>query len=82
MQIDDLESFAVYVAALYPAGTPLFLGGQSMGGLIALHTALRDQSRWCGIVLTSAAVNVEWTPILKCGATSLCPTPCAECCQL
>lgn len=69
LQVDDLDAFAADVAALYPAGTPQFLGGQSMGGLIALHSALRNQCRWRGIVLTSAAVNVEWTPVLKCAIT-------------
>ena len=66
MQVDDLDAFVTDVVGLYPAGTTVFLGGQSMGGLIALHEALRDQTRLNGIILTSAAVNVEWTPVLKC----------------
>lgn len=36
-QVDDLDAFAKDVAAAEPAGTPLFMGGQSMGGLIAIH---------------------------------------------
>lgn len=68
-----------------PVGTPLFLGGHSMGGLVATLAA----AAWCGggggganqlpplpptqaarpplagLVLSSAAVDVEWTPVLR-----------------
>lgn len=63
--MDDLDEYVCEVKELYPKGTPLFLGGQSMGGLITLLEALRIQTTLSGVVLTSAAVNVEWTPALK-----------------
>lgn len=69
--MDDLDEFVCEVGELYPKGIPLFLGGQSMGGLITLLEALRIQGRLAGVVLTSAAVNVEWTPALKCGPALL-----------
>ena len=50
-----------------PPGAPLFIQGQSMGGLIAVHVVLRDQSKFRngGLILTSAALDVEWTLTLK-----------------
>lgn len=67
-----------------PAGTPLFLGGHSMGGLVAALAAAAWQGGdgrngsslvlppppaprppLAGLVLSSAAVDVEWTPILR-----------------
>ena len=33
---------------------------------MAIHVALADQSLWQGILLCSAAVDVEWTPMLRC----------------
>ena len=65
-QVDDLDAFVADVIAQYPPGTPVFQGAQSMGGLMTLHSALRSQSRLRGIVLTSALVNVQYTPILRC----------------
>lgn len=69
--MDDLDEYVCEVKELYPKGIPLFLGGQSMGGLITLLEALRVQKSLSGVVLTSAAVNVEWTPALKYGPTLL-----------
>jgi len=42
-------------------------GAQSMGGLMTLHAVLRHQSRLRGVVLTSALINVQYTPILRQG---------------
>ncbi|KAJ9521211.1 hypothetical protein QJQ45_022950 [Haematococcus lacustris] len=47
------------------AAVPMFLGGQSMGGLVAAHAALGSQPAWSGLILHSAALGVEWTPVLK-----------------
>jgi len=44
---------------------PCFIGGQSMGGLVATHLSLRAQDRWAGLLLHSPALDVEWTPILR-----------------
>lgn len=65
MQVDDAQQFAEQVIASAPPGTPIFLGGQSLGALIATHLALRDQSLWAGLVLASAAMDIEWTWILR-----------------
>ena len=64
-QVEDLDAFARIVAAKQPTGTPVFLGGQSMGGLVALHSALSGAVPWHGLILTSALVDVEWTTTLK-----------------
>lgn len=63
--MDDLDAFVGEVIAQYPPGTPIFQGAQSMGGLMTLHSVLRDQSRLRGVVLTSALINVQYTPILR-----------------
>ena len=47
-----------------------FQGAQSMGGLMTLHAVLRNQSRLRGVVLTSALINVQYTPILRRGRLS------------
>ncbi len=36
-----------------------------MGGLVAAHAVLRNQERWAGLVLHSAAMNIVWTPLLR-----------------
>ncbi len=36
-QVDDLDMFVKEKANAEQGGTPFFIGGQSMGGLIALH---------------------------------------------
>ena len=36
-----------------------------MGGLIATHLVLRDQDGWAGLILCSAAIDVEWTFVLR-----------------
>lgn len=43
-----------------------FLGGQSMGGLVAALGALRCQERWAGLIIFSGAMGVVWTPVLRC----------------
>jgi predicted esterase len=46
-----------------PANTvpavPWLLGGYSIGGLTAAHTALRQQGQWLGLVLVSAASGLH-----------------------
>jgi alpha-beta hydrolase superfamily lysophospholipase len=36
-----------------------------MGGLLAAHAVLRQQDQWAGLILHSAAVDVEWSLVLK-----------------
>lgn len=64
MQIDDASDFANEVLASHPS-IPHFVGGQSLGGLITTLVALQDQSKWTGMILCSAAINIEWTLALR-----------------
>ena len=64
MQIDDASDFANEVLISHPS-IPHFVGGQSLGGLISTLVALQDQSKWTGMILCSAAMNVEWTLALR-----------------
>jgi acylglycerol lipase len=69
--VDDFEAVCAAAAAasnkITSASTPipLFIGGHSLGGLVAILTCLKDQSKWKGLILSSPAIDVEWTPILK-----------------
>lgn len=65
LQVDDAQSIAEGVRARYEAGTPCIAAGQSMGGLIATHLVLRDQAAWAGLILCSAAIDVEWNLVLR-----------------
>jgi hypothetical protein len=47
------------------SGLKMFIGGQSLGGLVAVHTALRSQHLWSGLLLHSPALDVEWTNMLR-----------------
>lgn len=67
MQIDDASAFAYEVLASH-ASIPHFVGGQSLGGLITTLVALQDQSKWAGMILCSAAMNIEWNLALRSGA--------------
>ncbi len=63
--MDDSQSFAREIRQRYEPTTPCIAAGQSMGGLIATHLVLRDQSAWAGLILCSAAIDVEWNLVLR-----------------
>ena len=42
------------------AGLPRFIVGQSFGGLVASYVVRRDQGKWAGLVLSAAAIGVDW----------------------
>lgn len=69
MQLDDLYTFVGVVeqrtGGRLPASST-FLGGQSMGGLVAALGALRCQERWAGLIVFSGAMGVVWTLVLRC----------------
>ena len=44
---------------------PIIVAGHSLGGLVAVHLLVRRQAVCSGLVLQSAAIDVEWTPVLK-----------------
>ena len=67
--VDDFEAMSLAATSNADlAGAPslpFFIGGHSLGGLIATITCLRDQSRWKGLLISDPALDVEWTPVLK-----------------
>jgi acylglycerol lipase len=44
---------------------PMFIGGHSLGGLIAAFSCLKTQEYWSGLLLCSPLLDVEWTPVLR-----------------
>ncbi|CAL5220245.1 g2225 [Coccomyxa viridis] len=63
--VDDSVAFAWDRRRRHPPNIPCISAGQSMGGLIATHLVLRDQDGWAGLILCSAAIDVEWTFVLR-----------------
>ncbi len=39
---------------------PLFMGGNSLGGLVASYVALERPTAFAGLILQSPAIDVEW----------------------
>lgn len=72
MLVDDLR-LTLATAATDRPHTPLFVGGHSMGGLVALHAALGTLATdaapplppLTGLLLSSAAIDVDWTLTLR-----------------
>ncbi|KAL4437215.1 hypothetical protein ABPG75_004354 [Micractinium tetrahymenae] len=70
---DTVEEFlalcewaAADVKARYPgAAPPFFIGGHSLGGLVAALACHRDQTRWAGLMVCSPAMDVEMGLVLK-----------------
>ena len=67
---DDAVAFATHVLDSRYGGSsspPAFMMGCSLGGLIATYVVLADQAKWAkgGLVLMSAAMDVEWTFVLR-----------------
>lgn len=66
----DVEAFVLLLRQQLSPKVPLFLWGQSMGGLIAAHVGLRDsrkgdKSTLRGVVITSGALAVQKTLVLS-----------------
>jgi acylglycerol lipase len=59
--LDDLDHVFALAAAAHP-GKPVFLLGHSMGGSIALASALRKQSHLKGLILSGPLVGNEGIP--------------------
>lgn len=55
---EDLRAFLAYAEAQQP-GRPLFLGGHSLGGLIALEYALRQPEGLRGVIALAPALAAE-----------------------
>jgi acylglycerol lipase len=74
--VDDTQLFVKRVLTLRPTlgKLPKFLIGHSMGGLISVHLALREQSMWNGIILSAPALEADpkvATPFMKTAASVL-----------
>lgn len=65
LQVDDCIAFEQLVSKRYDGDVPFFLGGQSMGGFVAAHVVLRQSRKWAGVILTSPAIDVDRTLILR-----------------
>lgn len=64
--VDDFVSLAESARSVSEnPKVPIFLGGHSLGGLVAATAVLRNQSAFAGLLLSSPAINVEWTPLLR-----------------
>jgi alpha-beta hydrolase superfamily lysophospholipase len=61
--LDDLDQVFARATADHP-GVPVFLLGHSMGGNIALASALRGRQRLAGLVLSGPAVTTAGVPRL------------------
>jgi acylglycerol lipase len=59
--LDDLDRVFARAAADYP-GLPVFLLGHSMGGNIALGSALAHQERLTGLILSGPAITTDGIP--------------------
>lgn len=65
-QVDDHVAFVKSIALQYEGqGVPLFLAGNSLGGLITLHTAAQMPGKVAGLVLQGALVDVEWNLTMR-----------------
>jgi acylglycerol lipase len=62
--VDDLRLLSQQARAAHPA-LPMVMIGQSMGGLIAFHYAVRYQHELAGLVLTSPALRSDVAPHLR-----------------
>lgn len=64
--MDDHVAFVKSIALQYEGqGVPLFLAGNSLGGLITLHTAAQMPGKVAGLVLQGALVDVEWNLTMR-----------------
>lgn len=67
---DDLLSFAVFAASQYASDMPLFLGGDSYGGCLAIHVGRKFQDDpknspkgFRGLCLTAPAIIGDLPPV-------------------
>lgn len=64
MQVDDAAQYLDDVKAQV-AGMPIFIAGNSLGGLVASHLVLVRPDVAAGLIMQSPALDVEWTPVLR-----------------
>jgi alpha-beta hydrolase superfamily lysophospholipase len=84
--VDDFEALCDYAQgdlqqraqASSSPPPPMFLGGQSLGGLVAPLACLRGPQRWAGLLLLSPALDVEWSPLLRWVPPPRTPPPLAS----
>ena len=59
--VDDVLQFVDQLVPQFPA-CPVFIRGQSMGGLVAVVAALRSPNRFAGLALGAPAYELRWLP--------------------
>lgn len=68
MQVDDAAQYYDEIKArldtMASPAPPLFIGGNSLGGLVASHLALARPTV-VGLIMQSPAIDVEWNAVLK-----------------
>lgn len=66
-QVDDYELILKTVKDSYEGKQlpPIFACGHSLGGLTVAHAAARNAKNYAGLMLHSAAIDVEWNLALR-----------------
>ncbi len=59
LQVDDFLTFIADTKKLYDSSVACFLFGHSIGGLVCVHTVLREPAVCRGMVLSSPALHVQ-----------------------
>jgi acylglycerol lipase len=69
VQVADFEARVAAARTAHAAASkpspPMFVAGHSLGGLVAAHTAAKNPSQFAGLILHSAAIDVEWNWVLR-----------------
>lgn len=63
---DDLWKYISEAVIPKLNGKKLFIGGHSLGGLIATTMAADHKDTFAGLIIHSACIDVEWTNMLRC----------------
>ncbi|ETV90886.1 hypothetical protein H310_14380 [Aphanomyces invadans] len=64
---DDIATFTDHIRSAYTSchDVKYFLGGVSLGGLLAATVAVAAPDRWDGVILYAPAIGIEYTWILR-----------------
>lgn len=69
LQVDDavqyLDAVKAQVAGMATPPPPIFIAGNSLGGLVASHLVLARPDVAAGLIMQSPALDVEWNPVLR-----------------
>eukprot|EP00798_Chlamydomonas_sp_ICE-L_P002211 gene2211-33769_t len=62
---DDLWQFVSKIVLPRSGNLPVYLGGVSLGGLVATYVLATHQASFAGLMLWAAALDAHWTPKLR-----------------